>query len=180
VSKCAVAYLRTSSATNVNGDSAPRQRGACQEYADRAGFTIRHEFNDAAVKGSDRLDARPGFQALLAWCRSNECKVIIVENASRFARDIIVQETGYRLLKAEGFCLIASDDPDAFSADTPTANMVRQILGVVAEFEKANLVAKLRAARDRKSAELGRRIEVHVIDAAQIAGPAGAELVTQH
>ena len=37
--------------------------------------------------------------------------------------------------------------------------MVRQILGVVSEFEKANLVAKLNGARDRASAAAGRRIE---------------------
>jgi hypothetical protein len=37
--------------------------------------------------------------------------------------------------------------------------MVRQILGAVAEFEKANLVAKLKGARDRASERLGRRIE---------------------
>ena len=63
------------------------------------------------------------------------------------------------MLAQEGFTLIAVDDPDAFTADTPTARMVRQILGAVAEFEKANLVAKLKGARDRKSAEQGQRIE---------------------
>jgi hypothetical protein len=36
---------------------------------------------------------------------------------------------------------------------------VRQIAGAFAQFEKARLVGKLKAARDRKSAELGRRIE---------------------
>jgi DNA invertase Pin-like site-specific DNA recombinase len=82
-----------------------------------------------------------------------------VETANRFARDLIVQETGHALLKAQGFALIAADDPDAFTVDTPTARMVRQILGAVAEFEKANLVAKLRGARDRASAAAGRRIE---------------------
>jgi DNA invertase Pin-like site-specific DNA recombinase len=65
---------------------------------------------------------------------------------------------GYALLTREGFTLIAADDPDAFTADTPTARMVRQILGAVAEFEKANLVAKLRGARDRKAAA-GKRVE---------------------
>jgi hypothetical protein len=34
--------------------------------------------------------------------------------------------------------------------------MVRQILGAISQFEKASLVAKLRHARDRKRAELGR------------------------
>jgi DNA invertase Pin-like site-specific DNA recombinase len=71
----------------------------------------------------------------------------------------VVQETGYWLLTAQGFTLIAADDPDAFTADTPTQDLVRQILGAVAQFQKANLVAKLKGARDRKSREMGRRIE---------------------
>jgi DNA invertase Pin-like site-specific DNA recombinase len=37
-----------------------------------------------------------------------------------------------------------------------TAVLVRQVLGAVSQFEKANLVAKLRAARERKIAAGGR------------------------
>ncbi len=155
----AVAYLRTSSATNVGGDSEARQRAAVQEYAKRAGLTVAAEFYDAAVSGADPLDQREGFTALLASCAENGVRTIVVENASRFARDLIVQETGHALLKAQGFALVAADDPDAFTADTPTARMVRQILGAVSEFEKANLVAKLKGARDRASAAAGKRIE---------------------
>jgi DNA invertase Pin-like site-specific DNA recombinase len=155
----AVAYLRTSSATNVGGDSSERQRQAIRAYAARAGLDVVEEFYDAAVSGADPLDQRDGFTALLAWCRENQVRTILVENASRFARDLIVQETGHALLKGEGFELVAVDDPDAFTADTPTARMVRQILGAVSEFEKANLVAKLKGARDRASAAAGRRVE---------------------
>jgi len=155
----AVAYLRTSSAANLGGDSEPRQREAIRTYAARAGLEVAAEFRDPAVSGADPLDQRRGFTALLAWCAESGVRTIVVENASRFARDLIVQETGHGLLKAQGFALIAADDPDAFTADTPTARMVRQILGAVAEFEKANLVAKLRGARDRKSVVAGRRIE---------------------
>jgi DNA invertase Pin-like site-specific DNA recombinase len=147
---CAVAYLRTSSPANVGGDSYRRQREAIQAYAKAAGLRIGTEFYDAAVSGADPINERSGFTSLLAWARENDCRTILVENASRFARDLIVQETGHAMLAHEGFALIAVDDPDAFTADTPTARMVRQILGAVAEFEKANLVAKLKAARDRK------------------------------
>lgn len=155
----AVAYLRTSSATNVAGDSSERQRQAIRQHATAAGLEVVQEFFDAAVSGADPLDQRAGFTALLAWCQEVGVRTIIVENASRFARDLIVQETGYALLKAQGFTLVAADDPDAFTADTPTARMVRQILGAVSEFEKANLVAKLRGARDRASVAAGCRIE---------------------
>ena len=43
--------------------------------------------------------------------------------------------------------------PDFFTEDTPPAVLVRQVLGAVAQFEKASLVAKLKAARDRKIAQ---------------------------
>jgi hypothetical protein len=37
--------------------------------------------------------------------------------------------------------------------------MMRQIAGAFAQYEKARLVGKLRSARDRKSADAGKRIE---------------------
>lgn len=159
--RCAVAYLRTSSASNVGADkdSDKRQRAAIGAYAEAAGFEVRQEWYGAAVSGADPVDQRDGFLSMLAWCDANDCRTIIVETASRFARDLIVQETGYAMLKRLGYTLVASDDPDAFTADTPTQVLIRQILGAVSQFEKASLVAKLRSARDRKSAALGRRIE---------------------
>jgi hypothetical protein len=75
-----------------------------------------------------------------------------IDHASRFARDLVVQETGYQMLKAKGIDLVAADSPDSFLSDTPTALLIRQILGAVAQFDKATLVNKLRGAGDRKSA----------------------------
>jgi DNA invertase Pin-like site-specific DNA recombinase len=96
---------------------------------------------------------------MLTAMLSNCARIIVVENATRFARDLMVQEIGHHALKAQGIELIAADSPDSFVSDTPTAVLIRQILGAVAQFEKAMLVNKLRGARDRKSAKLGRRIE---------------------
>ena len=36
--------------------------------------------------------------------------------------------------------------------------LVRQVLGAIAQFEKASLVAKMKAARDRKRAETGYKV----------------------
>jgi DNA invertase Pin-like site-specific DNA recombinase len=62
-------------------------------------------------------------------------------------------------LKARGVTLIAASAPTFFIEDTPTAVLVRQVLGAVAEFEKATLVAKLAAARRRKRTATGNRQE---------------------
>jgi DNA invertase Pin-like site-specific DNA recombinase len=152
----AFAYLRTSSATNVGGDSETRQREAIGSFAERSGFTIAAEFYDAAVSGADPIHTRAGFTAMLTAIAGNGCKTIIVESASRFARDLIVQETAHRELRKLGIDLIAADSPETFVEDTPTARLVRQVLGAVSEFEKAALVAKLKGARDRVKRETGK------------------------
>jgi DNA invertase Pin-like site-specific DNA recombinase len=156
-----VAYYRTSSATNVgqDKDSLARQEAAVRTCVQARGLELVGTYYDAAVSGADPVDSRQGFRDMLAYMLSNGARTIIVENASRFARDLIVQETGYAMLKARGIELIAADAPDSFLSDTPTAVLIRQILGAVHQFDKAMLVEKLRGARDRKSAKVGRRIE---------------------
>jgi DNA invertase Pin-like site-specific DNA recombinase len=79
-----------------------------------------------------------------------------VESPDRFARDLIVQLTGHDFLKSLGIALIPATAPDFFTEDTPTAVLVHQVLGAIAQFDKASLVAKLRAARERKKAATGK------------------------
>jgi DNA invertase Pin-like site-specific DNA recombinase len=43
------------------------------------------------VSGANAIDARPGFAAMLERIEGNGARTIIVETASRFARDLMVQ-----------------------------------------------------------------------------------------
>jgi len=157
----AVAYLRTSSRTNVGADkdSDKRQRAAIEAYGKAAGFQIVGEFYDAAVSGADPVSERSGFAEMLERLMSNGARTIIVESPDRFARDLMVQLAGHDLLKAKGISLVAASAPTHFIEDTPTAVLVRQVLGAVAEFEKTTLVAKLAAARRRKRIATGEKVE---------------------
>ena len=157
----AVGYYRTSSAANVGDekDSLPRQRDAVRQYAEAHGLEVVGEYYDAAVSGADPVMERSGFAEMLAYLLGNGARIILVENASRFARDLAVQIAGHDMLKSRGIALVPVDAPDHFTDETPTAIMVRSILGAVSQFEKEALVLKLRKARDRKSVQLGRRIE---------------------
>jgi DNA invertase Pin-like site-specific DNA recombinase len=154
----AVAYFRTSSAANVgtDKDSERRQREAVTTYAKTAGIAVVAEFYDAAVSGADPIDARAGFVQLLDHCQEHDIGIVLVENAGRFARDLAVQLAGHQLLRERGIELIPVDAPSYFTDPSPTAEFVRQILGAVAQFEKAALVAKLRHAREAKRAATGR------------------------
>jgi DNA invertase Pin-like site-specific DNA recombinase len=153
----AFAYLRTSSATNVGADkdSDKRQRCAIQAYAKANRIAIAGEYYDADVKGADPVHARPAFAEMLAAIAGNGVRTIIVESASRFARDLVVQETGFAYLRDLGITLLAADGHD-FSEETPTATLIRQVLGAVSQFQKAELVAKLAGARARKRRQTGR------------------------
>lgn len=154
----AVAYLRTSSAANVgeDKDSERRQRDAILAYARRAGFVIAQEFYDAAVSGADTIETRAGFAALLDRIEGNGVRTVIVEDASRFARELMAQELGISLLIARGVRLLTAAGDDLTASEDPTRKMMRQIAGAFAEYEKARLVAKLKAARDRKRAKDGK------------------------
>src|SRR5262245_1965758 len=154
----AFAYLRTSSAANVGSDkdSDRRQRDAIMAFAKRAGYELAGEFHDAAVSGADHIEARPGFAEMLKTIAGNGVRTIIVETANRFARDLMVQEVGFAKLRELGIELVAADSPNAFLDDGPTSKLIRQVLGAVAEFDKAMTVAKLRGAGDRKRRDQGK------------------------
>ena len=149
--KKALAYLRTSSATNVgeDKDSAKRQRAAIAAYTKRRKIEVIAEYYDAAVSGAEPIGQRPGFANLLNRIKGNGIGAVLVESPDRFARDLAVQLVGHDKLKAMGIELVPVNAPEFFTDETPTAVMVRQILGAVSQFQKAELVAKLKAARER-------------------------------
>ena len=154
----AVAYIRTSSAANVgvDKDSDKRQRAAIEGYAKRAGFSLVEEFNDAAVSGADPIETRPGFAALLDRIEANGVRTVIVEDASRFARELVTQELGILALIKRGVRVLTANGDDLTDSSDPSRKMMRQIAGSFAEYEKARLVAKLKAARERKRLTTGK------------------------
>jgi DNA invertase Pin-like site-specific DNA recombinase len=156
----AVAYLRTSSAANVGADkdSDRRQREAIKAFAARAGFTMVDEFYDAAVSGRDPIETRPGFAALLDRIEGNGVRTVLVEDATRFARELITQELGILALIGRGVTVMTASGDDLTNTDDPFKVAMRQIAGAFAQLEKARLVGKLRAARDRKRAT-GAKVE---------------------
>src|SRR5438270_4234501 len=154
----AVAYLRTSSATNSgpDKDSDRRQREAIETFAKRAGFALVEGFSDPGISGADPIAERPGFAQLLDRIEGNGVRVVIVEDASRFARELMTQELGIIALVQRGVRVLTVNGDDLTDSSDPSRKMMRQIAGAFAEYEKARLIAKLRHARDRVRTERGR------------------------
>jgi hypothetical protein len=73
-------------------------------------------------------------------------RTILIESPDRFALDLAVQLAGHDHLKRLGVALVPTSAPDHFTEDTPTAILVRQVLGAIAQFDKDTTVPALAAA----------------------------------
>lgn len=159
--KKAVAYYRTSSMSNVgeDKDSLKRQQRAVEKFAKSQKIEIVFTKYDAGQRGTTVIEERQGITELLQVCQDHNIEIILVENASRFSRDLIVQESGYQKLKELGIQLVPVDAPDFFNSDDPSRVLIRQMFGAVSQFEKSTVVAKLAAARKAKRKETGKKVE---------------------
>ena len=123
-------------------------------------------FADDAVSGTVEAMDRPKFVAIIEAIEklrkftpaAEVC--IVVERQDRLARDLIVQELLLAECAKRSIPVYSADQgslTDIASADLdPTRKMFRQMIGIMAEWEKSVIVRKLRGARDRKRAKTGR------------------------
>lgn len=149
------AYLRVSGKGQVEGDGFTRQLKAIREYAAAHDTKIVNVYREEGVSGTKESADRPAWSELMTALHSNGVKVVIVEKLDRLARDLMVQETIVADLKKHGFELVSVAEPDLMAND-PTRILVRQMMGAVAQYEKSQIVLKLRGARLRKRAKEGR------------------------
>ena len=82
---------------------------AVEAFARRTRIRIVEWFYDKAVSGADPIEARPGFAKLLDRIEGNGVTTVLVEDASRFARELVTQELGIIALVARGVRCIDAD-----------------------------------------------------------------------
>jgi DNA invertase Pin-like site-specific DNA recombinase len=142
-------YIRVSGESQVKEDGPVRQRKAIQDYAKANGMRVVQWFVEEAVSGTVESKDRPAFSAMLVALLSNGIRTVLVEHLDRLARDVFVQEGTIKLFKEKDLELISVKQPDLCS-DDPNRVAMRQMMGVFAQLDRANIVLKLRAARERK------------------------------
>ena len=151
----AYSYLRVSGAGQIEGDGFERQIEAISRYAINAGLTLEQTFREEGVSGTKELENRPALQELLLAVENGEVRIVLIEKLDRLARDLMVQETIIADFRKRGITVISTHEPDLCS-DDPSRKLVRQIMGAIAEYDRAMTVAKLRGARQRVKARTGR------------------------
>ncbi len=144
----AFGYLRVSGKGQINGDGPERQEAAIRSYAAVHGIEIVRIYFEKGVCGEVETMERPEFIEMIAGL--GDVRTVIVERLERLSRHLITQETCIQDFARQGIALV-SCDPAEFDlmASDPSRVLVRQVFGAIAQYDKAMLVAKLRAARKR-------------------------------
>ena len=155
-----VAYLRVSTAEQADrGAGLDVQRDAIEELAAEQGVTITAWYVDEGESGKDGLDSRVALGDALDALDTG-AQVIVIYRLDRLARDLVLQEQlladawrrGGRVVS----CSHAEDaylDPDDRS--DPSRTLIRQVLGAVAQYERAMIVVRMQSGRRRKIRETG-------------------------
>jgi DNA invertase Pin-like site-specific DNA recombinase len=153
------AYLRVSTKEQLDGGGFERQSESIKGYCAHLGWMIARTFKDQQSGGTE-FDGRSGLHEILSLageCSALGVDIVVVENASRIARDLMVQEIFLAECRKKGIKVFAADSGEelVLAGADPTRKLIRQILGALAEWEKSHLVLKLQAGRRRKARETG-------------------------
>ncbi|HKO20697.1 MAG TPA: recombinase family protein [Acidobacteriaceae bacterium] len=151
----AFAYLRVSGKGQVKGDGFARQLQAIKAYSTSNGTRIVGVFREEGVSGTKESLDRPAWVAMMTAILADGVRAIVIEKLDRLARDLMVQEATIANLEKDGTTLISVAEPDLMAMD-PTRILMRQFMGALAQYEKSQIVLKLRGARMRKRAAVGR------------------------
>jgi DNA invertase Pin-like site-specific DNA recombinase len=112
-------------------------------------------FREEGVSGTTESLDRPAWLAMMTEILGNGVRTIIIEKLDRLARNLMVQEATIANLAKDGISLISVAEPDLMATE-PTRILMRPFMGALAQYEKSQIVLKLRGARMRRRTIDGR------------------------
>ncbi len=130
------------------------QQTAIEAAAVRLGLTVVETFTDAGVSGGLALEYRPALVAAIDILGTGD--VLLVAKRDRLGRDVLNVAMIERLVERRG-ARVYSSAGEGSDDDGPTGKLMRQIVDSFAEYERALIRARTRAAMQAARAR-GQRI----------------------
>lgn len=140
--KRAVAYVRVSTEEQALGPEA--QLDMIRRWAAACGVEVVATFEDR-LSGGSQPHERPGLQAALAALREQGAGVFVVAKRDRIARDTLITGTLERLIVQSGAALLSASG-EGTDDDGPSGLMMRGIVDVFAQYERAMIQARTKSA----------------------------------
>lgn len=149
-----IGYLRVSTDMQAEkGLGLDIQRRAITAWAKAEGQKIVAWYSDEGISGTNGLDTRPGLAAAFRDLEDDRAEILAVYRLDRLARKLASQETWIERLERAGRQVVSVTEPHV--GDDEMRALVRQILGAVAQYERAVIVRRMQSGRAAKAANGG-------------------------
>jgi len=157
-------YARVS--TTNHGQDASLQTRELQQFAEARGWQVAGEYVDAGVSGSK--DSRPELNRLMADAKQRRFDAVCVWKLDRFGRSLRHLVNALADLESLGLSFISLKDN--LDLSTPSGRLMFQMIGAMAEFERALIQERVRAGL-RNARAKGKRLgrPRAIVDATRIA-----------
>lgn len=150
-----VAYVRVSTKEQADGQGPEMQRRECEVWCAQHGYELVGTYTDIGKSGASDLDSREAFPRLLTALNRGKADGMIMYRLDRLSRDMILQEMALRDLWARGYEVISCSDAEnetlVEDEGDPARQMLRQILGAVAAYERQMIVVRMKQGRQQKA-----------------------------
>ena len=148
MTKPAAIYARASSDRQKETHTIDSQLAALVEYADRHGYLIPPEwrFQDEGYSGATLL--RPGLEALRDLAAAGQIQAALVYSPDRLSRKYAYQVLLIEELARHGVEIVFLKAP---SSETPEDQLLLQFQGMIAEYERAQILARSRRGKRQRA-----------------------------
>ena len=146
-------YVRVSTLDQVEyGRGLEIQKEAIRDYCEKNNFKLSRVYEEQGISGG--LDKRPALAELQADVASGLITTVVINRLDRLARNLLVQESILGDFQDRGAAVISIDEPDILSND-PSRILLRQMKGAINQYEKAMIVTRMKAGRNKKARDGG-------------------------
>jgi DNA invertase Pin-like site-specific DNA recombinase len=143
-------YARVST---LNGQHPEMQLSELREYASRRGWEIAGEYLDEGVSGAK--ESRPALNRLMADAHRRRFEVVLCWKIDRFGRSL--KHLVNALADLDSYAVAFVSLSDNLDLSTPSGRLMFQIIGAMAEFERALIQERVRAGL-RNARAKGKRL----------------------
>ena len=135
--KRAALYTRVS----TDEQNTEAQERALREYVQRRGWKVQKIYRDQGLSGVSVK--RPALDELLRDCRRGSVDVVVVWKFDRFARSLNALISGLELCRTLGIDFVSVTE--AVDTSLPAGELVFQMIGAVAQFERSLIAERVKA-----------------------------------
>jgi DNA invertase Pin-like site-specific DNA recombinase len=143
--KRAALYIRVSSGEQNTG----AQETGLRKYVRRRGWKVQQVYRDQGVSGSS--SNCPALNELSKACRRGSVDVVVVWKFDRFARSLKQLMAGLEMCRALGIDFVSVTE--AIDTSLPAGELVFQMIGAVAQFERSLIAERVKSGLANACAE---------------------------